>query len=164
MLYHALIHYARVPNSLYSNISMRFQLKKKILQKFRICFPSPFCLTPSIDPTSLTLSLLSTYERRLFLRFPLPPLPPPNSALPAEPLRGSRHERLGRRPTQIYAWVLEGYTVRPTLLCRFVFCDLQNVFHDIISGDLLAVSGVTCSNCTKGIEYLIKIESLSRKK
>ena len=44
------------------------------------------------------------------------------------------------------------------------FRDLQNVFHDIISGDLWEVSSVICSNCTKGIEFLIKIESLRRKK
>ena len=44
------------------------------------------------------------------------------------------------------------------------FRDLQNVFHDIISGDLWEVSSVTSGSRTKGIEFLIKIESLRRKK
>ena len=45
-----------------------------------------------------------------------------------------------------------------------IFRDLQNVFHDIISGDLWEVSSVTSGSRTKGIEFLIKIESLRRKK
>ena len=45
-----------------------------------------------------------------------------------------------------------------------IFCDLQNIFYDVISGGLWEVPTVISSSCTKGIEFLIKIESLRSKK
>ena len=76
------------------------------------------------------------------------------------PTTRCRDEWLLSASQQAYEWLhppIRYLQCGQRYYARTFFCDFQNVFHDIISGDLWKVSSVISCSCITFVEFLIKL-------